>query len=240
MLENPSSKLYHLLKEISELPMDTSWEKAIAQIFEVDPEDMTEIFNRYVSMLNLFREVEVIVNENERLCTPVSTEHLSRVRYALIELNMNGTIRECKNILKYDTLTAMYYLSENISIYFKIEEKEIDSSKINDLISQLDNLIADIKNSELPKDLKSLLNRNLIKIKQSLDYYFVSGIEGIRDALESTIGSIIYNSQIVQPEYEDNTMQNVFKFMSRLNDFVSSVNGVKDIIAPITMLLLKK
>jgi hypothetical protein len=114
----------------------------------------------------------------------------------------------------------------------------IDTEQLDQLVNDVDELIYSIGDSELPVDIKVILVKNLNKIRESLQFYRISGIEGVRVALEQSIGSVLMNHSEILKEKEDENVRNVFGLFGKLNDFFSSINGAKDLLGPVIKIFL--
>ena len=137
-------------------------------------------------------------------------------------------------------MTALSYLSDSIAFVYEINGNNINNEEINSLVEEVDNLINSITESNLPEDVKTLLFKNLTKIRNSLFYYKISGIEGVRTSLEQTIGSLLIENQTISPVVENENVKGLFSFIDKLNNLFSTLNSAKDFIAPIAKLFLTK
>lgn len=99
----------------------------------------------------------------------------------------------------------------------------------------MDNII----NSTLPKDVISLLIKNLDLIPSSLTSYNISDTDGMKSALEQTIGSLFVNNEIITLVAQDKNIKGVFNIIDKMNTVLSTGVAIKDSLGPIMGLLLK-
>ncbi|MBE7129409.1 hypothetical protein [Bacillus mycoides] len=100
----------------------------------------------------------------------------------------------------------------------------------------MDNII----NSTLPKDVISLLIKNLDLIRSSLTSYNISDTDGMKSALEQTIGSLFVNNEIITLVAQDNkNIKWVFNIIDKMNTILSTGVAIKDSLGPIMGLSLK-
>ncbi|MCU4979624.1 hypothetical protein OB987_18525 [Bacillus cereus] len=126
-----------------------------------------------------------------------------------------------------------------MNFVYSLNESTINSEEINSLIKDVDTLLENIINSDLPEDVAALLIKNLNSIRESLISYKVSGIEGMKTALEQTIGSLFINNEIITPVAQDENIKGVFNIIDKMNTVLSTGVAVKDLVGPIMGLLLK-
>ncbi|MFH0070527.1 hypothetical protein [Peribacillus sp. NPDC056705] len=236
--ENPASRLYNLLELADKNSPDTTFRVAWAKVFKVEPADTPALLHRYSNMLDLYVLTKNYILETPRLSNDRNLAFINKIGDSINHISLNGNISNFKNNLNSEALTALYYLSDNISLIHNLEDSIVTDDQISELIKEVDTLISHITVSDLTTDIKQILVKNLHIIRESLHCYFILGIEGVQTALEQSLGSLIMHNQDIRPEVEDENVKGVFKFMSRLNEIISIANGVKDLIAPITQFLL--
>ncbi|MES5954568.1 hypothetical protein QCI42_14110 [Bacillus fungorum] len=144
-----------------------------------------------------------------------------------------------KSHINSETLTALSFISDHMNFIYNLHESEINSIEIANLIKDIDILIENITDSTLAEDVKILLLKNLNFIRFSLNSYKISGTEGMRVALEQTIGSLFINNEIIIPVAHDENVKNIFNIIDKINILLSTGSSAKDLIGPLFGLLLK-
>ncbi|MDP1419247.1 hypothetical protein Q8G35_12580 [Peribacillus simplex] len=238
--ENPASKLHNLLEIAYKFQTTSTFRTVWSNVYDIEPSDTSAMLLRYNEMLQLFFSTKDYIETTPRLNTERNMVFINKIGHVLAFIDFNSSISQFKQSLDYETLTALYYLAENISLVHDLEDSIISDEQINELIEEVDTLISHITESDLSKGVKEILVKNLHNIRESLHRYFISGIEGVQTALEQSLGSLIMNNQDIRPEVEDENVRGVFKFMGRLNEIISTANGVKDFIAPITKFFINE
>ncbi|MGG0185146.1 hypothetical protein [Bacillus rhizoplanae] len=243
-MENPASKLHILLKEAYDdcknfRPIDTSFKKTWAKVFGIDPNDTSALLTSMNSMLNLFLTTQEYIKGNDRLNNERNLKFLSNIELALSSMNFEGDMSNFKSHINSETLTALSFISDHMSFVYDLHENNVNSEEIINLINEIDVLIENITNSTLPEDVKSLLFKNLDSIRSSLISYKISGVEGMRTALEQTIGSLFMNNEHITPVAQDENVKGIFNIIDKMNTLLSTGVAAKDLIAPLFSLLLK-
>jgi hypothetical protein len=232
--ENPALRLHTLLELAYKHQRSASFRDVWSKVFNVESSDTSALLLRFNDMLELYFSTRKYIFDTPRLNNDRNVAFIKQIGVSLSYINLNGNISQLKDSLNSETLTALYYLAENISLVHNLDENIFSDGQINELIEEVDALISNICVSDLSEGVKKILLKNLHIIRESLHSYFISGIDGVQTALEQSLGSLIINNQEIRPEVEDENVKNSFKMMSRLNEIISTANGVKEFIAPIT------
>ncbi len=242
-MENPALKLHSLLEQAySECVTYTtppSFRVIWSEVFQIDSDDTSELIASLSSMFNLFQTTKGYITNHEKLSTARNLYFLSEIEKAIFHINLDGNMNNYMEHLNSETLTALYYIGENMNFVYSLNESTINSEEINSLIKDVDTLLENIINSDLPEDVTALLIKNLNSIRESLISYKVSGIEGMKTALEQTIGSLFINNEIITPVAQDEHVKGMFNIIDKMNTVLSTGVAVKDLVGPIMGLFLK-
>lgn len=103
----------------------------------------------------------------------------------------------------------------------KFEEKLIDNKKIQELDNQLQNLINELKTTDIDDNFKFILMENLLNIQYCIQKYNILGIQGVRNEINRLTGTMFMN--IGDPENSTPTEKNIFK---RILEFIKSGNEI--------------
>ncbi|MDG1570096.1 MULTISPECIES: hypothetical protein [Bacillus cereus group] len=243
-MENPASKLHTLLNEAyndcrKASSHNTSYRETWAKVFGIDPDDRTALLSSMNSTFQLFLTTKDYILKHDRLNNERNLKFLSNIENALSSMNFEGDMSRFKTYMDSETLTALSFISDHMGFIYDLHESKIDAEEITDLITEINNLVENITSSNLPGDVKSLLFKNLDLIRASLISYKISGVEGMKTALEQTIGSLFMNNEVITPVAQDENVKGIFNIIDKMNTVLSTGVAVKDLVGPIIGLLLK-
>ncbi|UBR28714.1 hypothetical protein LCG60_19035 [Bacillus sp. SD-4] len=243
-MENPASKLHTLLTEAYDdckgvSSYNTDFRVTWAKVFGIDPNDSTALLSSMNSTFQLFLTTKEYIMQHDRLNNERNLKFLYNIENALSSMNFEGDMSHFMSFINSETLTALSFIGDHMSFIYDLHESKIDTQEISDLISEIDTLVENITASNLPEDIKSLLFKNLDSIRSSLISYKISGIEGMKTALEQTIGSLFMNNEIITPVAQDENVKGIFNIIDKMNTVLSTGVAVKDLVGPIIGLLLK-
>ncbi|MCY1305134.1 hypothetical protein D9M70_549190 [compost metagenome] len=117
----------------------------------------------------------------------------------------------------------------------------IKSEEISQFLSDLQALLARVLDSDLPKDLKHLFARNLEQLRHALIAFRISGVEGLVDELDRSIGSVLRHQSDIKQQAGDEgkeLFQTFFQLMERMNQAVTFAQNAQAIAAPTMTALL--
>lgn len=237
--ENPAAKLYSLIEKAQRLGIEntrTVW----ANVLEVDRQNTSALLNKYSSLIDLYYSTNKLIQNNDRLNNERNMRYMNLIGYALGALDLQSDNRQFLDTLTSEVMTALYYISENISLAYNLPDSVAKEDEIKEILEDIEALISNITDSELPADVKQILVKNLFMMKESLHSYFITGIEGVRESLERTIGSVVMNNQVIAPEAADENVKGFYKVMLRFNEIVSTINGAKELVAPLSKIFLNE
>ncbi|PGE86636.1 hypothetical protein COF01_15400 [Bacillus pseudomycoides] len=242
-MENPAYKLHNLLekayKECEAYDSTPDFRSTWAKVFEINPDDTSALLTSVNSLLSLFLTTQEYIKNNDKLNNDRNLKFLKRIERSLSSLNIDGTMSTFKSYMNSETLTALSFISEHMSFVYDFHESVINAEEISNLVSEIDKLVENITLSDLPEDIKSLLFKNLHTIRSSLISYKISGIDGMKTALEQTIGSLFMNNEVITPVAQDDNVKGIFNIIDKVNSILSTGVAAKDLIGPIFSLLLK-
>jgi hypothetical protein len=237
--ENPAAKLYSLLENAQRKGNDqcrTVW----ATVFDIDKSDTSALFSKYHSLLELYFSTKRLIKENDRLNNDRNNKYMNIIGQALGSFSLTNSNSQFSGLLTSEVMTALHYISENISLVYDLPDSVANEDEMKEILVDIETLISNITNSQLPPDVKQILVKNLFMIKESLHSYFITGIEGIRESLERTIGSVIMNNTVIAPEAANENVKGFYQIMIKVNEIVSTINGAKELIAPLAKIFLNE
>lgn len=233
-MDNPALKLHSLLREAYDsVQGHERYSSAWARIFNVDENDRIALMRNISGLLNLYNETLNLVEQNERLNTENNKKYLLRIQNAIFSINFEGNMTKFIDSLNEETLTALFFIGEIIYYHYDLNESKVDNKKIDEILNEVNDLIHDIAESSLPKDVQDILVHNLIVIKDALYRYKFLGEEELRKALEQTIGSIAINKSIIDENQDDNIYPRFGDVIGKTSSLITIGTAIKDYLIPL-------
>ncbi|WP_144634155.1 hypothetical protein [Priestia megaterium] len=235
--ENPAAKLYSLLENAQRMG-NTRCRTVWANTFDIDESDTSALLSKYNSLLELYFSTKKLIKENARLDNDKNNSYINAIGQALGLFSLSGNTGQFSSLLTPEVMLALHYISENISLVYDLPDSVANEDEMKEILADIETLISNITDSQLPPDVKQILVKNLFMIKESLHSYFITGIEGVKESLERTIGSVIMNGPVLAPEAGNENVKSFYKVMIKLNEIISTINGAKELVAPLAKIFL--
>ncbi|MFJ7888419.1 hypothetical protein ACIQYL_10045 [Lysinibacillus xylanilyticus] len=243
-MENPAYKLHAILNDAysrcsgvsgGNIKFKTTWSK----VFEIDEQDTSALLNSINTLLNLVIKTKEFIQNNAILNDELNNKFIRNIEHSLSELNFEGNMISFKNYINSETLTALNYIAKHMDLIYKFENQNVNEEDVKNLIKEIDELIESITQSSLQEEVKLLLFKNLNTIRESLFTYNINGAEGIKTALEQTIGSLFINNKSIVQVSNDENVKGLFNIIDKLNSILSTGVAIKDLLGPVFSLLIK-
>lgn len=170
---------------------------------------------------------------HEKYLTPINDIVLALTR---INMNIPNGFQSFVNTIDEKTMIRLEYSCEILSE--KIGEEPIDQETIDLVLSEIEELIKLVDDSDLDRELKALLINSLMNIKISILNYNLWGLKGIKKQLESSAGAIILNGNLLNNEKGFSISKIVFEHIGKFNQIITFGKAVKELYGPLKKFFL--
>lgn len=235
-MDNPASRLYSIIeKAYNKLPTfgEKRYKALWAEVFNIDEKDLISLMNNIIGMINLYSETLKLIEQNERLNTEKNLVFMKQIEKAILTVDMEGSAYNFSKNMNRETLTALYYIAENLSFAYDLNEVKVDNEKVDEILDEINDLIQSIAESLLSKDVQDILINNLILIKEALYRYKFLGEAELRKALEQTIGSIAINKSIIDENQDNNIYPRFGDVIGKTSSLITIGTAIKDYLLPL-------
>lgn len=244
---NPAKSLHTILCKAQKLssadplkrsvPYKNTWQKVFG--YKKDEEiSIIELYDKIYIVLDLYKKTRSLVESSTRLDVQKSTKFLDQISNGLFHINLEGNMDNFTKYINEANLVALDYMADAICQEANFREDALTDEEIEHLISEINSLEKDIKDSSLPPDIQKIISNDLWLIKNSLCNYKFYGLEGIRSALEQNIGSLLMNEEKIKKEKGDTTVSKFLNFILKIKTFFDTANSGVSLILPIINRLL--
>ncbi|MDC7762459.1 hypothetical protein POL82_03130 [Priestia aryabhattai] len=240
---NPATSLHELLEKASEKASSlTNFRETWSEVFELEPDDNCNLIKKYSILIDLYEKTRFYVeaSNNTSLKNDKNLMFLDQIDKGLNHVNFNGNMSHFNTHITSETLLALGYIAQFISIIYEVDDSKLTKEDINSLLSEIELLNNNLQDSSLPTDIINIICKNLDLIRASLVQYRYYGIEGLRDALEKSIGSFVMHEEQIIAEGENETVKGVFNLIIKLKTLFETANVGKELIAPVLKHFLKQ
>lgn len=184
--DNPAARLKAILdaglKENKDQSCITVWRK----LLEANPNDAGDLFHRLGKTMELPQKIIFLLQTHSPHHIETSSHWRNQIDSAFMNQQLSGKWESFINQINVHCINYLSFIAD--ILHNKLNAKTVQLEKINDLISKITTLIAEIENSDLESDLKLYLLRDLSILLQTLREYKITGGEAILKQVESIVG----------------------------------------------------
>lgn len=194
-----TGRLFRLLKEASLLKGETIFLDVWPQVFKVVPPDRAVGFALYGDIIGLLQEAKAEVLANPDLKQELYLGTITRIETLLLSANPTAAWSNVTGQLQGPNLIALEFCADTLDRLSG--EQEIKEEFLDELKAEIERLTGAILASDVEPELKQLLSDKLDQMRQAVLKYRIHGIEGLRVAVEASVGAVVLagNSQKNEP-----------------------------------------
>ena len=161
--------------------------------------------------------------------------HLERVEIVRVAVFKLGSMKwpEFRQQFTNDFLRLLQWIDSDISDFW--HESPLSDDDLASLQSEVERLIHDVVESELSEDIKRVILDGLEAVRGAILGYRIRGAEGIRQALDQNIASLIrYRQEFDEVKRSDDNgiWARWLSFIGKLDSFVSIALKMKQLVQP--------
>ncbi|MCY7947333.1 hypothetical protein P8891_13440 [Bacillus atrophaeus] len=236
--DNAISRLHNIIDHVYVKRTEPSYDdtqKSFKEVwskeFGLESNDLSALLNSLSLLLELVRKSRATIETHPQLNTEKNIGYINNIERGLSQIDLNmGTMKTFYAYINRETVTALYYIGENYSFLNASQSKELESEQVTSLLSEIEELTKNFYASTLPEKLKLIVIKKLNLIREALIQYRITGLDGLQDALEQTIGSIILNGSEFSNQENDQNVKGLFGFINKLGHILSVGNTAGEFI----------
>lgn len=166
------------------------------------------------------REAQSLKNAPESLYV----KPLEAVESTLQQLSALHSVKQLIEQIGSTNMTHLQhcaYATGNFATENKIGQGEIDI-----LLKDVHELLLEIATAELPARLREFIIEQLQEIERALVYYQISGVKGLKKAIERIIGATVNNQELIKHESKsdsEESQKQTESFFARLGTIANKI-----------------
>lgn len=227
-LDNGAKRLLEILTKakdgsVANTPPLPAWGKVFGIIDRggdvIHENEEFEVAHCLVELRQLINDIENQLRSIEGLDLELYLEPFPRIRNVCrLAALVHGSLGQTMNQLSPSDLTVLKFCANELSKHYS--EPVVDEQWLKEFAAQVDALFDEVKESDLIKDLKDFLLKQLEIIRRAIQEYRIRGVERLKEALERVAGSLILHEDLIK---KSNDKPEVGKFSKIFNGLVSIV-----------------
>ena len=218
-LENPAKRLYALLANAKKQNAKTSTGEIWASVLGIEPSNRGELLVGIADVIHLVDKVKRSITNLDDANHDLLLERFGNVERVFTNLNFSQTWEHGQKFLDETTMYSLRICSDVLSK--GIGNKEISGEELKKIQSDVDELLNTILSADFDAELKSVLVENLEVIRKSIISYRINGVDGMRQALEKSIGASFINQKLREELTKD---EKANPFVQKFRSVLGSVS----------------
>lgn len=235
---NPAGRLYKIIDSAYKKPDNTKVRDVWSEVLDCDGQPEAEITRKVVAVYNLCEEVQNLLELIPGINHELFLSAFPKVKRSIFPLNMGSNWQSQKRNLDQGVIATLQFCSEELKKHYS--EEAISEQDLQDIKSQIEDLFEFINISKIDPVLRLALLEELERIRSAISMFKINGAKGLKQALQSTLGSVLANQEKISELHKDKPtiLEKIFTLLDKLDTFTSRALKVKKIIAdPIIKLL---
>lgn len=234
--DNSAGRLYNIFSEAMTKHQNWKARQVWGEIFDVDPDETGVILSKVANMINVIEETKNHFASIEGINNDIYIEPFDTLQKALSTVNFETNWSTFRNQISGSTLTALKFCAD----YLKgsSTEQVIEQEELNNLREEVETILHQVIDSDLPKELRFIIIDNLEGIRKAILDYQLLGAEGLKRELKYNIGSFYLHSKEFEKEKDNGKIKKYFSLVMHLFNIVKFAYNNKNLLAPIGKHLL--
>lgn len=240
---NPTGRLHGLMVLARTCADNQSSRKVWAQVFQCEPQDTSAILLGLAALINLVAQAKAATETHVIRNKELFLEPFPKLEAMLSKINLDVSWQSSRAFLDDRTISCLEFGDHELTQHFGTTA--LNADLISQFLKDLDQLIQQCVDADIPADLKKLFCKNLEDLRRALLAYRISGAAGLQEELDRVAGSFARHGQLIEQAVKDEEPRklttSVFDTVGRLNDSIQLIGSVAPyaaLLAPYTHLLV--
>lgn len=192
-IDNPAQRLLDILTTGKATASHLSCRQVWQKLLKVPEKNEQLLITRLGRVMGLPSRISQVLQDHFPEPRWQSVHWRERVEAAFFAQEMNGKWEKFISHINDQAISELGLLS--MIFETRGSHSSIDMNEINSLLEQIIELRSDIRSAELPATMRTMLLRQLAQLQEALETYSISGIEPVMDAVQSTLGLAVIDSE---------------------------------------------
>jgi len=233
---NPTGRLLDLMVMARTCADNQSARKVWAQVFECEPQDTGAILLGLAGLINLVAQARAATEAHVPRNKELFLEPFPKLEAMLSKINLDVSWQSSKVFLDDRTISCLEFGDHELAEHFGTTA--LNADLISQFLKDLDRLIQQCADADIPQDLKKLFCKNLEDLRRALLAYRISGAAGLQEEIDRVAGAFARHGHLIKKAMEDEEPKkltsSVFKVVERLNDSIQLAGSAAPYVAILT------
>ena len=222
--DNPANRLLNILTEGKNFPTTTICKEVWKSLLDVKHGTESLLTSRLGKTMELPEQIISELHKIDETETDDYTYWTTQVNKAFMQQNLNDSWDTFINYIDLHTLRYLKISKQLISAHAKYQE--ITDDKLAEMREKIEELIQEVRDSDLEIDIQSYLLSALAKIHISIIEYKITGYLPVMDSIDSTIGHAVINTDFIDKVNKSSVGKKLWGTLQVLSVTIGIATGV--------------
>ncbi len=221
ILTNPARRLHSILSGADvQAPAQVPLRQYLSVRFGGEAKDDLEMFRKLLAIYDLVAVTDQRISLMTHPKRSTFASCIKPIVTALQQTQLDSGISNLTNQLINGPLPILDLAADVLDV--EQPEYLIDQSDLHSLLKETKELEAQIRESDVPVDLKQILLGLTERLERAITDYPLSGAEGLDRVIKEAYGTAFVEHAIVLPHKEDPVVKAFWDWLGRINSVVSA------------------
>jgi hypothetical protein len=192
IVDNPAARLLAILKAGRQEAPQTSCSDVWYKVLRVDPGDHALLAARLAEVMALPREIAIDMSEYYPDESQMVAHWRGQVDRAFVSLHLGAQWASFSS--QIDEHSMMHLSTTAKLLQYVTKAKPVNDTDLGDIRNKINELIIEVRDSDLEDSLKISVIKYLTEILSAVDEYFITGVTPILDGINAAYGRAFTDS----------------------------------------------
>lgn len=221
-MHNPARLLHRHLTQLLQLRGDQrSVREVLGRVFSLDQQDYVALRRGLVAVDQLFQSTEEAVKAIPGVDYQRFLRHFPAQRRGFAKLHLDNNSKSGFSFITEAAVEAMDLCAARLAEEFP--EGELTSEELSELANRIEEVFAFVDSSHFEPELREVALDLLETLRQGVAEYRIRGIDGLRSALEESLGKLMLYYKRQSGNVPDEEFGRLWALVVRVETVVSRV-----------------
>jgi len=205
----------------------------------IDSSDNPKILRFMADLIILAEEAKNAVKQLDDVDHEIYLRPFKKIEQAFTRISLDAKWDTFNRYLDDPTMVALSFCADTLSR--SGSERQVPDEELKNLKSEIDALLEQVVDLDIPEELKTFLVEQLEKMRAAVLGYRMYGNEGLKQVLESIFGAAILHRDSILANMSEEKNKGFWlrfwKTVENLANSLTAVESIKTLSGPIIALL---
>lgn len=218
-INNPAGRLHAILTEAMKSQETTYLRNVWGSIFGIEATDTPKLLAVLIQLMATVAETRARITSIKQIDHETYLKAIVHLEKAVSHTNIEGNWGQFRMHITEATMLGLAFCSDTLARV--MPEEVIDPAVLDELKADVEAMIDELLKSDIEPTLRAVVLDHLESIRRAIVEYKIRGTRGLRQALDSGIGSLMRHRDELEASESKGFIERLGGFFSKLDRYVS-------------------